>query len=133
MKDIMRAMIDEALPAEGSAEVLRSHYREQFETSADLIYRNWCGAMMLQHGVESEIPSETGSLLEMCDRDSRFLRTIATLGCNGISFLTDADVAEACTSNSLTVDEFLGRAKSVENRCGFRFLNRLGEFTILSI
>lgn len=132
-KEWMRTAIDNALPPDGSAAVLRTHYREQAERGADAIYRNWCGAMMQAHGREAHIPADPGVLLTMCDRDSRFLRTVAALGCSGSLLLGEDEIVEACASNSISVDAFRGRARAVEERHGFRFFNPLGDHVILAI
>lgn len=132
-KAIMRETIDRALGPEEPGSTLRDHYRRQADRTADAMYRNWCGALMGAAGEEADIPAEQGALLEMCDRDLTFLRTIAALGCSGPWLLRDADIQRACNSTGLAVDRFFARAEVARTRHKLRFVRAIGRYALLTI
>ncbi|QDZ06423.1 hypothetical protein FPZ24_02150 [Sphingomonas panacisoli] len=132
-KELMRTVIDHALPMDGSAHVLREHYRMQAEEGAEKLYRKWCGALMAIDGPEADLPSSPGALYHLCDRDANFLRSIAALGCVGGVLLDDAIIAKTCATHGLTLENFLGRAQAIEERHSFRFFTMVGDMRMCTV
>lgn len=133
VKQHMRETIDKALDTGSAAGFLRDHYRTEWELSTSTMYRNWCGALMALNGPEASLSEAPGGFLSMCERDTKFLRTIAGLGCIGRRLLDEDDLTRACAAQGIVVEQFKARLNAVERDYGFRFLYPLERFFVLTI
>lgn len=132
-KELMRETIDMALPPDSSAEVYRSHYKEQFEGATDRMYRNWCGSLMALNGLEASISEERGALLAMCDGDTKVLRVIAALGCTGNPFLETTDIDTACALVGLSRQSFDVHLQRIERHHKFKFIYEIDRYFVLAV
>jgi hypothetical protein len=132
-KSFMRKAIEQCLESDGGAAMLRDYYRRESAVGADMIYRNYCGALMSLLGPEADIPSTPAALLEMCDGDTGFLRTLANLGCSFPQVFQTGDIASACLRSGMTAEQFLARAREVERRHNLRLIHQVGDYMSLSI
>jgi hypothetical protein len=132
IKAFMKDKINKALDTEVAA-IVRDHYKAESEKITETIYRNWCGCLMTVVGPEADISMEPGTLLKLCARDTKFLRTLAALGCVGSPIFAQDDLERVCKANGLTTEEFKARATSVEREHNLRLMYPLDSFFALTV
>lgn len=130
IKAWMRDTIDKVTGKDTTAGMFREHYKRCSAKFTEAVYHAWCGAVV---GPEAELGEDSGTLLALAGRDTKFLRTIAALGCVGSPIFTDTTIAECCGEQGLAVVDFMARVQEIEKKCKFRFLIPVGRNWVLSV
>ena len=111
MKTWMRSIIEQAIGKNTTAAWFHEYYRKSSEQFTEALYRSWCGGLV---GPGADLAEHQGALLALPGVDTKFLRTIAALGCIGSPIVSSKSIAKCCEQQGLSREDFMPRAHKLQ-------------------
>jgi hypothetical protein len=103
---------------------------QRSEQFTEALYRGLCGRVVVPG---AELAEHPGALLALAGGDTKFLRTIAALGCVGSPIVNSESIAKCCEQQGLSSEDFMTRAQAIETKHKFRFLIPVGRYWALTV